>query len=98
MPAVSTFGKSLQWAEVPGAEGSTEKVKGTGAEEMKAAGSSSRKCGIFKVIEAAGGFPCGRGISPQCLLSLPGQLGWLWPRAILIHDGGDGGLIGNVVG
>lgn len=72
-PAVSTCRKSPLWAEVLGAEPSTEKVKGTGGEEMETAGRSCPKCGPLAVIETSGGFPCGRGISPQCLLSLPGN-------------------------
>lgn len=75
VPAVSTFRKSLLWAEVLEAETSTEKVKGIGGEEIETAGRSCLKCGPLEVIEASGGFPCGRGISLQRLLSLPGQLG-----------------------
>lgn len=72
-PTVSTCRKSLLWAEVLGTETSTEKVKGIGGEEMETAGHSCPKCGPLEVIETSGGFPCGRGISPQRLLSLPGN-------------------------
>lgn len=100
-PTVSTFMKSLPWVEILGAGASTEKVKGIGSEKMKAAGSSSLKWGPFKVIEAAGGFLMGGEYPPSpstyrgtCSLGLHSACSaQLWPRAILIQEGGGPGSL-----